>query len=193
MQICRSVLARPPPPEREPTGCHRSKVGDAQAWTESRQDKRCKFACLETRRRRHLNESQRAVIAARLANIRRDEFRGNQYKKVDSINLDYSPISLEQAAELLNVGRAMIAAKLANMRRGERTDLKPSANLQKVSQETAADYHPTGAWRQHKAHRTPHKARFAHAGSFYTSNRRKAPYGRPESNSKSVKSENRSD
>ena len=64
----------------------------------------------------------RAVIAARLANIRRDEFRGNQYKKVDSINLDYPPISLEQAAELLNVGRAVIAAKLANMwQAGEQT------------------------------------------------------------------------
>ena len=29
-------------------------VGDAQAWTENRQDKRCKFACLEARRRRRV-------------------------------------------------------------------------------------------------------------------------------------------
>ncbi|MGV6875902.1 hypothetical protein ACUSIJ_24855 [Pseudochelatococcus sp. B33] len=35
--------------------------------------------------------------------------------------------------------RAAVAAKLANMRQGERTDLKPSANLQKVSQAEAAD------------------------------------------------------
>jgi hypothetical protein len=34
--------------------------------------------------------------------------------------------------------RAVIAARLANMRQGERTDLQPSANLQNVSQSTAA-------------------------------------------------------
>ena len=33
----------------------------------------------------------------------------------------------------------MAAANLANMRQGERTDVEPSANLQKVSQETAAE------------------------------------------------------
>ena len=33
----------------------------------------------------------------------------------------------------------MVAAKLANMRQGERVDLEPSANLQKVSQSGAAD------------------------------------------------------
>lgn len=35
--------------------------------------------------------------------------------------------------------RAMVAAKIANMRQGERTDIQPSANLQKVSQEEAAE------------------------------------------------------
>lgn len=35
--------------------------------------------------------------------------------------------------------RAMVAAKLANMSQGQRTDIEPSANLQKVSQSTAAD------------------------------------------------------
>lgn len=34
--------------------------------------------------------------------------------------------------------RAVIAGKLANMRQGERTDIEPSANLRKVSQEEAA-------------------------------------------------------
>ena len=34
--------------------------------------------------------------------------------------------------------RAMVAAKMANMPQGERTDLEPSANLQKVSQADAA-------------------------------------------------------
>ncbi|MHB1239854.1 MAG: DUF551 domain-containing protein [Gammaproteobacteria bacterium] len=35
--------------------------------------------------------------------------------------------------------RAMVAAKIANMRQGERTDLRPSANLRKVSQKQAAE------------------------------------------------------
>ena len=35
--------------------------------------------------------------------------------------------------------RAMVAAKLATMRQGERTDMEPSANLQKVCQSKAAD------------------------------------------------------
>lgn len=34
--------------------------------------------------------------------------------------------------------RATVAAKLANMAQGERTDIEPSANLQKVSQADAA-------------------------------------------------------
>ncbi len=33
----------------------------------------------------------------------------------------------------------MVGAKLANMRQGERTDVEPSANLPKVSQEQAAE------------------------------------------------------
>ena len=32
----------------------------------------------------------------------------------------------------------MVAEKIANMRQGERTDIEPSANLQKVSQAKAA-------------------------------------------------------
>lgn len=35
--------------------------------------------------------------------------------------------------------RAMVAAKIANMAQGERTDVQPSANLRKVSQERAAE------------------------------------------------------
>jgi len=35
--------------------------------------------------------------------------------------------------------RSMVAAKVANMSQGERTDIEPSANLQKVSQSQAAD------------------------------------------------------
>jgi hypothetical protein len=58
-----------------------------------------------------LNESQRAVIAARLANM---QLGDNQHQKV-GVSIDTPSISLEQAAELLNVGRAIIAAKPANM------------------------------------------------------------------------------
>ena len=85
----------------------------------------------------------RGVIAAKLANMRRDEFRGNQYKKVDSINLDYPPISLEQAAELLNVGRAIIAAKLANMKRTDTLkQYRPDVPI------GTSEIVPTGAGRQ---------------------------------------------
>ena len=60
--------------------------------------------------RRHLNESQRAVIAARLVNMTE-----GRPKTVPIGTVLQPKISLEQAAELLNVGRAMIAAKLVNM------------------------------------------------------------------------------
>lgn len=55
--------------------------------------------------RRHLNESQRAVIAARLANM---EHGGN--RRVQSANWHFeNEFSLEQAAEMLNVGRRTVA------------------------------------------------------------------------------------
>jgi len=50
-------------------------------------------------KRRHLNESQRAVIAARLANINNGE---NQYTKLGSANLR-TLINQSQAAEMLTV------------------------------------------------------------------------------------------
>jgi hypothetical protein len=60
------------------------------------------------------------VIAARLANIPPGAPEGNQNAsrektKVPIDTFVLPKISLEQAAELLNVGRAIIAAKLANM------------------------------------------------------------------------------
>jgi len=66
----------------------------------------------------------RAVIAARLANMPPGAPEGNQNAsrektKVPIDTFVLPKISLEQAAELLNVGRAVIAAKLANVRRRE--------------------------------------------------------------------------
>lgn len=59
--------------------------------------------------RRHLNETQRAVIAARLANMQRGEYHGNQYEVV-SENLPIPNISQSAAADLLNVSDRMIRA-----------------------------------------------------------------------------------
>jgi hypothetical protein len=52
-------------------------------------------------KRRHLNESQRAVIASKLANMRQGE-------RTDLVQI-CTRLSLEQAAELLNVGRRTVA------------------------------------------------------------------------------------
>jgi len=52
-------------------------------------------------RRRHLNESQRAVIAARVANMEKGNFS-------KSANLPISPISQTEAADIFNVSERMI-------------------------------------------------------------------------------------
>lgn len=57
--------------------------------------------------RRHLDESQRAVIASRVANMTRGEFHGNQYREV-SANLPIPPLSQSEAASLFNVSERMI-------------------------------------------------------------------------------------
>lgn len=56
--------------------------------------------------RRHLNETQRAGVAAKIANIERGEFSGNQSV---SPNLEIPKISISKAAEMMNVGKSTVA------------------------------------------------------------------------------------
>jgi len=58
--------------------------------------------------RRHLNESQRSMVGAKLANIKDGEFAGNQH--VASANLPTPHISQSDAAEMLNVSTRMVTA-----------------------------------------------------------------------------------
>lgn len=60
-------------------------------------------------RRRYLSESQRAAVAAELANMRR-EYTLKQYR---SANLHYGMMSAEEAAEQLNVGVRIVKAAKA--------------------------------------------------------------------------------
>jgi len=63
----------------------------------------------------------------------------NQHQKV-GVSIDTPSISLEQAADLLNVGRAIIAAKLANMTEGRPKTVQICTVLQpKISLEQAAE------------------------------------------------------
>jgi len=82
--------------------------------------------------RRHLNESQRAVIAARLANMNWGGDRKSEEIKGPIGTL----ISLEQAADLLNVGRAVIAAKLANVTEGRPKTVPIGTVIIPTAQET---------------------------------------------------------
>jgi hypothetical protein len=95
-------------------------------------------------RRRHLTDSQRAWIAAKIANMTNGS---NQYeKKVGLPNgtPTQSPISVAQAAEMLNVSER-------NVRRAKRVQEHRSPQVQKdveeghMSLHHAADLQPTGA------------------------------------------------
>jgi hypothetical protein len=65
-----------------------------------------------------------------------DQFNSCQYHGRDPLAFVVSKNL--QRRHLTTSQRAMAAARLANMRQGERTDLEPSANSQKVSQTQAA-------------------------------------------------------
>jgi DNA-binding transcriptional regulator YdaS (Cro superfamily) len=92
------------------------------------------------RHRGHLNESQRAMVAAALANMSVGRPKGQD----NSATLQNYPVRQSKAAELLNVSPRLVAEAVkvrreANMRQGERTDLEPSLNVAKVSQTHAAE------------------------------------------------------
>ena len=64
------------------------------------------FVIDENLHRRHLNESQRAMAAARAANLKRGEFHGNQH--VVSANLPIPPVSQASAAAKFNVSERSV-------------------------------------------------------------------------------------
>jgi hypothetical protein len=82
-------------------------------------------------------------IEPRLVSFQPD-YHGNPLKFVLSKNLRRRHLNESQ--------RAMVAAKLANMRQGERTDVQPSANLQKVAQADAARLLSVSARKHDHAH-----------------------------------------
>lgn len=67
--------------------------------------------------RRHLNESQRAAVAAKLANITAGQFAGNQH--VPSANLQTPQVSQAQAADMLNVSTRTVAAAAKVIHNGD--------------------------------------------------------------------------
>lgn len=59
--------------------------------------------------RRHLNESQRAMIAARLANLGNKQ-KASNFKPMPEVEISTShPITMDRAAEMLNVERSTVA------------------------------------------------------------------------------------
>lgn len=59
--------------------------------------------------RRHLNETQRTLVASKIANMQRGEYHGNQYIEV-SANLRIPKVSQVKAAKMLNVSPRSISS-----------------------------------------------------------------------------------
>jgi hypothetical protein len=86
-------------------------VGVNPKYREYTGDNPLNFVISLNLKRRHLNESQRAVIAAKLANMTRGGDTGkNQYSEWQSANLQNGKINQSTAAELLNVSPRLVAA-----------------------------------------------------------------------------------
>ena len=94
--------------------------------------------------RRHLNETQRAVVGARIANMQRGVFHGNQYEV--SANLQIPNISQPEAAKQLNISPRMIATVkeierkapelISQMERGEMTAHEAIKTIKKALRDT---------------------------------------------------------
>jgi ParB/Sulfiredoxin domain len=76
-----------------------------------------RFVISKNLRRRHLDASQRAMIAAELANIKPRVFAGNQH--VPSANLQTSQLSQAGAAKLMNVSPRSVADAVKVRKEGE--------------------------------------------------------------------------
>ena len=80
-------------------------AGVSPVFAEYEGENPLEFVIRHNLKRRHLNESQRAVIAAKLANM---EQGGDRKSKNQSINLDFD-MTQQQAADMFNVSRATVA------------------------------------------------------------------------------------
>lgn len=84
-------------------------------------------------KRRHMNESQRAMVAARLATL---EHGGN--RKTEDFKTSIEGLKTEKAAELLNVGRASVE-RAKTVQRDAAPELARAVERGKVSVSAAAD------------------------------------------------------
>jgi hypothetical protein len=81
-------------------------------------------------KRRHLNESQRASVAAKIANL---TLGANQHQQGASANLQtQAPISQAEAAELLNVSPRSVTAAKAVQNKGTPDGMWLSFHLQQI-------------------------------------------------------------
>jgi N6-adenosine-specific RNA methylase IME4 len=84
-------------------------LGIRPSFTDYRGDDPLAFVIRHNLNRRHLNESQRAAIASRVANISNGSFLGNQYTpKVGSAHVPTPLVSQPQAAAMLNVSERLV-------------------------------------------------------------------------------------
>jgi hypothetical protein len=95
-------------------GCNRNRACTelgiapiAEEW-----DGRCgsplAFVISKNLKRRHLATYQRAMIAARLSNLEKGQAAAHAQKKADVANEPFAALSMEKAAELLNVSRVSV-------------------------------------------------------------------------------------
>ncbi len=87
--------------------------------------------------RRHLSESQRGMVAAKVANIQFGDFTGNQHTE-GSANLHTPQVSQSQAAEMLNVSPRTVAAAV-KVRDGAVPELVRAVEAGRVKVSAAAD------------------------------------------------------